>query len=193
MTLGAVIGLEPGCVLAVGIVGGMDAMTLDLPVGSVRLRRATLDDLSTIIDLLADDPISAARGDSADASDREAYEVAFAAIDRDPAQRLLVAVDSDGTNVAGSVVATMQLTVIPGLARRGAARLQIEAVRVASGERNRGIGAAMMRWAIEDARAAGVPLVQLTSDAARVDAHRFYERLGFEASHVGFKYRVAAS
>ncbi|CAD6002869.1 GNAT family N-acetyltransferase [Agreia sp. COWG] len=163
----------------------MDDVTLNLPLGSVLLRRATIGDLSTIIDLLADDPISAARGDSADASDREAYEVAFAAIDRDPAQRLLVAVEADG-----SVVATMQLTVIPGLARRGASRLQIEAVRVSSSQRNRGIGAAMMRWALEDARASGVPLVQLTSDAARVDAHRFYERLGFEASHVGFKYRV---
>ncbi|KQP56251.1 hypothetical protein ASF51_13500 [Agreia sp. Leaf283] len=163
----------------------MDAVTLDLPDGSVLLRRATIDDLSVIIDLLADDPISAARGDSADASDREAYEVAFAAIDRDPAQRLLVVVDS-----VCAVVATMQLTVIPGLARRGASRLQIEAVRVSSSQRSRGIGAAMMRWAIEDARVSGVPLVQLTSDAARVDAHRFYERLGFEASHVGFKYRV---
>jgi len=174
-----------------GIVAGMDAVTLDLPDGSVLLRRATVDDLSVIIDLLADDPISAARGDSADASDREAYEVAFAAIDRDPAQRLLVAVDSDGlVDSDRAVVATMQLTVIPGLARRGASRLQIEAVRVSSSQRSRGIGAAMMRWAIEDARVSGVPLVQLTSDAARVDAHRFYERLGFEASHVGFKYRV---
>lgn len=176
----------------------MTDVKLEVADGSVVLRRATLDDLSTIIDLLADDPISAARGDSADASDREAYEVAFAAIDRDPAQRLLVVVDSDGPSIDGPsndgpVVATMQLTVIPGLARRGAARLQIEAVRVASTQRNRGIGAAMMRWAIEDARASGVPLVQLTSDAARVDAHRFYERLGFEASHVGFKHRVAAS
>lgn len=170
----------------------MTDVKLEVADGSVVLRRATLDDLSAIIDLLADDPISAARGDSADASDRESYEVAFAAIDRDPAQRLLV-VDSDGPSIDGPVVATMQLTVIPGLARRGAARLQIEAVRVASTQRNRGIGAAMMRWAIEDARASGVPLVQLTSDAARVDAHRFYERLGFEASHVGFKYRVAAS
>jgi GNAT superfamily N-acetyltransferase len=174
-------------------VGATADVTLTLDDGPVRLRRATIDDLSAIIDLLADDPISAARGDSADASDREAYEVAFAAIDRDPAQRLLVVVHSDGTSTDGSVVATMQLTVIPGLARKGAARLQIEAVRVASSQRNRGIGAAMMRWAIEDARVSGVPLVQLTSDAARVDAHRFYERLGFEASHVGFKYRVAAS
>jgi len=174
--------------VSAGIVAGMDAVTLDLPDGSVLLRRATIADLSVIIDLLADDPISAARGDSADASDREAYEVAFAAIDRDPAQRLLVVVDS-----VGAVVATMQLTVIPGLARRGASRLQIEAVRVSSSQRGRGIGAAMMRWAIEDARVSGVPLVQLTSDAARVDAHRFYERLGFEASHVGFKYRVESS
>ncbi|KQO05076.1 hypothetical protein ASF06_18350 [Agreia sp. Leaf244] len=166
----------------------MDAVTLDLPDGHVMLRRATVADLSVIIDLLADDPISAARGDSADASDREAYEAAFAAIDRDPAQRLLVVVDS-----VGAVVATMQLTVIPGLARRGASRLQIEAVRVSSSQRGRGIGAAMMRWAIEDARVSGVPLVQLTSDAARVDAHRFYERLGFDASHVGFKYRVETS
>jgi GNAT superfamily N-acetyltransferase len=165
----------------------MNDVMLDLPVGSVLLRRATLDDLSAIIDLLADDPISAARGDSADAGDREAYELAFAAIDKDPAQRLLVIVDS------GAVIGTMQLTVIPGLARRGAARLQIEAVRVASAQRNRGIGAAMIRWALEDARVSSVPLVQLTSDAARVDAHRFYERIGFEASHVGFKYRVAGS
>jgi GNAT superfamily N-acetyltransferase len=170
----------------------MTDVMLDLPVGSVLLRRATIDDLSAIIDLLADDPISAARGDSADAADRQAYEVAFAAIDRDPAQRLLVVVDS-GVVGSDAVVGTMQLTVIPGLARRGAARLQIEAVRVASSQRNRGIGAAMIRWALEDARVSGVPLVQLTSDAARVDAQRFYERLGFEASHVGFKYRVVVS
>lgn len=175
----------------------MTDVMLEIPVGSVLLRRATIGDLSAIIDLLADDPISASRGDSADAADREAYEVAFAAIDRDPAQRLLVVVDSDavGSSEVGSdvVVGTMQLTVIPGLARRGSARLQIEAVRVASSQRNRGIGAAMMRWVLEDARVSGVPLVQLTSDAARTDAHRFYERLGFEASHVGFKYRMAGS
>ncbi|MBF4634800.1 GNAT family N-acetyltransferase [Agreia pratensis] len=171
----------------------MNDVALALPAGSVLLRRATIDDLPTIIDLLADDPISAARGDSADAGDREAYESAFAAIDSDPAQRLLVAVDAHGSDSTGVVVATMQLTVIPGLARRGSSRLQIEAVRVSSSQRNRGIGAAMMRWALADARAAGVPLVQLTSDAARVDAHRFYERLGFEASHVGFKYRVLSA
>jgi len=83
----------------------------------------------------------------------------------------------------------MQLTLIPGLARRGAMRLQIEAVRVRSDRRSGGIGGRMIRWAMNAAHAAGAALVQLTSDAARVDTHRFYERLGFTASHVGFKYR----
>ena len=84
----------------------------------------------------------------------------------------------------------MQLTVIPGLARVGASPLQIEAVRVRSDLRGQGIGATMIRWAVEQAPALGTTLVQLTSDAARTDAHRFYERLGFAASHVGFKRSV---
>ncbi len=113
---------------------------------------------------------------------RDAYEHAFEAIDADPAQTL-VAVEASG----GEVVGTMQLTLIPGLARGGATRMQIEAVRVAESARSLGLGTAMMRWAIERARASGAALVQLTSDARRADAHRFYERLGFEASHVGYK------
>ena len=149
------------------------------------LRRARANDLDAILGLLADDPISAARGDRADAADRPAYERAFAAIDSDPAQQLLVATIDD------VVVGTMQLTVIPGLARVGASRLQIEAVRVRSDQRGRGIGATMIQWAVEQAPALGTSLVQLTSDAARVDAHRFYERLGFTASHVGFKLSVS--
>ena len=163
----------------------MSDTTLALPSGSVALRRATIDDLPAIISLLADDPISAARGDVAGADDLPAYQRAFAAIDGDPAQQLLVV-----TSDAGDVLGTMQLTVIPGLARVGASRLQIEAVRVRSDQRDRGIGGAMMRWALAEAPALGATLVQLTSDAARVDAHRFYERLGFTASHVGFKYSV---
>ena len=149
------------------------------------LRRARANDLDAILGLLADDPISAARGDRADAADRAAYERAFAAIDSDPAQQLLVATIDD------VVVGTMQLTVIPGLARVGASRLQIEAVRVRSDQRGQGIGATMIRWAVEQAPALGTSLVQLTSDAARVDAHRFYDRLGFTASHVGFKLSVS--
>lgn len=164
----------------------MTSALLELPTATCALRRARADDLDAIIGLLADDAISAARGDIGGDADRAAYERAFAAIDADSAQQLLVA------TIEGVVVATMQLTVIPGLARVGASRLQIEAVRVRSDRRNLGIGAAMIRWAVEQAPALGASLVQLTSDAARVDAHRFYERLGFAASHVGFKLAVAS-
>lgn len=166
----------------------MAVFTLNLSTGSVVLREATRADLSTILELLADDPISVARGDTGRAEDRPAYERAFDAISADSAQQLLVAMTPEG-----EIVATMQLTVIPGLARVGASRLQIEAVRVRADQRNRGIGGAMIRWAVECAPEFGAQLVQLTSDAARVDAHRFYERLGFTASHVGFKYAVPRS
>jgi GNAT superfamily N-acetyltransferase len=139
--------------------------------------------------LLSDDPISASRGDVASDDDVPAYHRALEEIVGDPANELLVAVGGDGR-----VVATMQLTRIPGMARRGSTRLLVEAVRVATDLRSAGIGGAMMRWVTDVAAPAlGSSLVQLTSDAARVDAHRFYERLGFSASHVGFKYRVPAA
>ena len=82
---------------------------------------------------------------------------------------------------------TFQLSFLPGLARRGALRAQIEAVRVRADHRGRGLGAAMIGWAIEEARRRGCALVQLTTDKARADAHRFYEGLGFVASHEGLK------
>ena len=85
------------------------------------------------------------------------------------------------------MVATMQLTFLPGLARRGASRMQIEAVRVDGDLRGNGIGSAMIRWAVAEAGRRGAALVQLTSDNTRLDAHRFYERLGFVQSHAGFK------
>jgi GNAT superfamily N-acetyltransferase len=166
----------------------MPDVTLTLPSDSVLLRRAAHEDLSALLQLLADDPVSASRGDTDRAEDRPAYERAFVAIDSDPAQQLLVA-----TSLQGEVLATMQLTVIPGLARVGSSRLQIEAVRVRSDQRSQGIGGAMIRWAVDNAASYGAQLVQLTSDAARTDAHRFYERLGFEASHVGFKCAVPAT
>lgn len=142
------------------------------------LRRAERGDLPRLLELLAADQLGVHR-ESAD--DIAPYEAAFAAIDADPAQLLVVA------EAEGGVVGTFQLTFIPGLARRGALRAQIEAVRVAAEYRNRGLGAAMMRWAIDEARSRGCALVQLTSDRTREDAHRFYERLGFVASHEGFK------
>ncbi len=150
------------------------------------VRRATPADLDPIIELLADDPVSAARGDVAASSDRSAYAAAFEAIRSDAANELVVVEDQ-----AGRIVGTLQLTRIPGLARRGSTRLLVEAVRVSSSRRSSGVGTALMGWVLRQAAASvGADLVQLTSDAQRVDAHRFYERLGFVGSHIGFKYPV---
>ncbi|MCD2443086.1 GNAT family N-acetyltransferase [Agromyces sp. SYSU K20354] len=158
----------------------------DGPSGQITLRRATSDDLDRLMALLADDAVSASRGDVAAPDDRLAYLDALEQIIGDASNDLLVATDP-----AGRLVGTFQLTRIPGMARRGATRLQVEAVRVRSESRSSGIGTAMMTWVRDVAAPAlGSPLVQLTSDAARADAHRFYERLGFHGSHVGFKYRV---
>jgi GNAT superfamily N-acetyltransferase len=165
---------------------------LDLPVplptpgGTVTLRRADATDLEALMRLLADDAVSASRGDRADESDLPAYRAGLVDTLADPSNDLVVAVGPEG-----AVVAMMQLTRIPGLARRGATRLLIEAVRVSSARRSTGIGSAMMRWCTDVAAPAlGAGLVQLTSDEARTDAHRFYERLGFVGSHRGFKYAV---
>lgn len=160
--------------------------TLTPRSGPVLLRRAQRDDLDALMALLSDDPVSASRGDVASDDDRSAYLSALELIVADPGNELLLVVDQEG-----HAVATMQLTRIPGMARRGSTRLLVEAVRVRSGLRSSGIGTAMMRW-ILDVAAPGLDakLVQLTSDAQRTDAHRFYERLGFVGSHVGYKYRI---
>ena len=109
------------------------------------------------------------------------YERAFAAVEADPAQLLLAV--TDGPDVVG----TAQLTEIPGLSRGGTTRLQVEAVRVRADLRGGGIGAALLEWAVDEARRRGCGLVQLTTDTRRPEAHRFYERLGSTASHVGFE------
>jgi GNAT superfamily N-acetyltransferase len=145
------------------------------------LRPARIDDVRAIVELLAADQLGATRDGADDDEGLEPYRRAFEAIDADPAQLLLVA-DS-----GGEIVATMQLSFLPGLARRGALRAQIEAVRVRVDQRGSGLGGELMIWAIEEARRRGCALVQLTSDKRRTDAHRFYERLGFVASHEGFK------
>lgn len=88
---------------------------------------------------------------------------------------------------ADRIVGTLQLTVIPGLSRRGSTRSMIEGVRVHADERGSGLGTQLIQWAVDESRRQECQLVQLTSDATRADAHRFYERLGFVASHVGFK------
>lgn len=153
----------------------------DPGLGPVVLRRAEAADLPAIVGLLAADELGAARDGVRDAADLAAYERAFRAIDGDPAHLLLVAESPDG------IAATLQLSFIPGLARRGSLRAQIEAVRVAGGYRGSGLGTAIFKWAIGEGRRRGCSLVQLTTDKSRTDAHRFYERLGFVASHEGLK------
>lgn len=142
------------------------------------IRPATRDDVPAVVALLADDRLGAGREDP---GDPETYATAYDRVAADPAQHLVVA-ERDGR-----VVGTLQLSVVPGLSRRGATRAIIEGVRVARGERGSGLGTELVTWAVEESRRLGCSLVQLTSDASRVDARRFYERLGFVASHVGFK------
>lgn len=161
---------------------------LDTASGPITLRRAVEADLDDLIRLMSDDPVSAGRGDRARPEDRPAYAAALRDVQAAAGNEILIA-DADD----GSVIATFQLTIIPGMARQGAKRMQVEAVRVSSALRSGGVGSAMMRWVAEAAApAAGCTLVQLTSDRARDDAHRFYERLGYTPSHLGFKLRVPA-
>jgi GNAT superfamily N-acetyltransferase len=143
-------------------------------------RRAQEADLGAIVALLADDVLGATRERAAKGVS-ESYRRAFAEIDADPNQFLCVVEEG------GRIVGTLQLTFIPGLSRGGAKRGQIEAVRIARDLRGDGLGEAMFDWAIAECRNRGCTLVQLTTDKARPDAHRFYDRLGFAPSHIGYK------
>ncbi|HEX4064315.1 MAG TPA: GNAT family N-acetyltransferase [Streptosporangiaceae bacterium] len=145
------------------------------------IRRATAGDVPAVAALLADDDIGAVR-ELGPGADLAPYTLAFEAIDADPGQLLLVVTTGDG-----AVAATMQLSFLPGMARQGALRAQIEAVRVSTRYRGQGLGEAMMTWAIAEARRRGCHLAQLTSDKRRTRAHRFYQRLGFTAVSEGFK------
>ncbi|GAA0696310.1 GNAT family N-acetyltransferase [Kitasatospora atroaurantiaca] len=147
-------------------------------MSDLTIRPVVLADLPAIVAMLADDPIGAKR-ESPD--DLTPYEQAFARLAADPHQHLVVAVRE------GRTVGTLQLSLIPGLSRRGSTRTIIEAVRIDATERGSGLGTELIEWAIDTSRTLGANLVQLTSDATRTDAHRFYERLGFVASHLGFK------
>jgi len=147
------------------------------------IRDARESDLSFVTGLIADDAVAAAR-DAPTGEEARYQREAFDAIAADPCHRLLIA------ELDAERVGSFQLSFIPGVAVGGAWRGQVEFVRVASAMRGRGIGEAMMRWAIEKCRARGCYLVQLTSDNRRPAAHRFYERLGFAASHAGFKLRL---
>jgi GNAT superfamily N-acetyltransferase len=130
--------------------------------------------------MMAEDELGAQR-ERSETPLPQAYYDAFEAIDPDPNNELIVA-EADG-----EVIGTLQLMFLPSISYQGGTRAQVESVRVAQHLRGQGIGAEMMTWTIERARQRGCHMVQLTSHKSRVDAHRFYERLGFTKSHIGMK------
>lgn len=142
------------------------------------ITKAAWEDIPSLVRLLADDVL----GQRRESADLAPYEAAFTEIDRDPNQYLASVRDA-----SGELVGTLQLTLIPGLARGGTKRLQIEAVRLTSSVRGGGLGTAMFRWAHDYGRRRGATLAQLTTDKQRTDAHRFYDRLGYTSTHEGYK------
>lgn len=143
-------------------------------------RDAVQDDLPAIVGLLANDPLGSRRERFADPLP-DCYRRAFDAIATDPNNRLVVA------ELDGAVIGTLQLTFIPNMTYQGGIRAHIEGVRVDDAHRSRQIGRRLFEWAIAEARRHGCHMVQLTADKTRPDAHRFYESLGFAASHLGMK------
>jgi ribosomal protein S18 acetylase RimI-like enzyme len=149
-------------------------------VDELIFRRACREDVSRIVKLLADDQLGASRERLTDPLPAS-YLDAFAEIDGDLNQELIV------VEIDGAVVGCLQLTIIPGLSHQGAKRAHIEAVRIDTALRRKGVGERLIRHAIERAREHGCRLVQLTTNRSRVDAHRFYNRLGFVSTHLGYK------
>jgi GNAT superfamily N-acetyltransferase len=154
-----------------------------MQVQTVQIREATENDLTAIVALFADDPLGG-HGDTTDSEALPDYRAAFTRIAASPNETLYVA------ELDGQVVGTFQTMVTTTLTARGSSSLIIEAVQTRADMRGRGIGAAMIGFAIDKARADGMRLVQLTSNVVRKDAHRFYERLGFTPSHIGFKIKL---
>lgn len=143
-----------------------------------RVQRAARADVPALVALLSDDEIGRTR----EGAEIARYEEAFDAVARDSSHYLAVVRDEDDR-----IVGTMQLTIIPGLSRGGATRLQIEGVRVAASERSRGVGTAMLEWAHDHGRHRGATLAQVATDQVRERAHAFYGRLGYDNTHVGLK------
>jgi ribosomal protein S18 acetylase RimI-like enzyme len=152
-------------------------------ISSVTIRRARRGDVGVIVAMLADDPLGSARERIEDPLP-PCYFRAFEALELDPNIQLVVAEDADG-----AVVGCLQLCILPGLSSQGASRGLIEDVRVATHRRSRGIGEQMVGWAIAQARGKGCKLVELLTHHTRVDAQRFYKRLGFQPSHAGMTLR----
>jgi GNAT superfamily N-acetyltransferase len=149
-------------------------------VEHIVFRTALLADVPAIVALLADDELGSTREIIGTPLDQR-YVDAFKAIEADANQRLAVVADGD------EIIGTLQLSFIPGIARMVSWRGQIEAVRIAAHRRDSGLGQKMFEWAISECKSRGCNLVQLTTDKSRSDAHRFYEKLGFKASHEGYK------
>ena len=149
---------------------------------TVTIRRARRDDVAVIVAMLADDPLGSGRERIEDPLP-PSYLRAFEAVEKDPNIQLVVA------DEGGGVVGCLQLCILPGLSSQGASRALIEDVRVATHCRSRGIGEQLVQWAVAEARARGCKLVELLTHHTRVDAQRFYKRLGFQPSHVGMTWR----
>lgn len=143
-------------------------------------RRAKLDDLKEIVSLLADDKLGRTR-EQASSEVAQEYLDAFAKIDSDPNQYLMV-LENDF-----EVIGTCHLTLMPSLTFSGSTRLQIEAVRVNSSIRGQNLGQQMIEFAINWGKEQGATIIQLTTNKERPDALRFYEKLGFKATHAGMK------
>ena len=154
-------------------------------MSDIDIRRAQEADVPAIVTMLADDPLGRGREDTSEPL-AKAYRDAFAAVDADPNQFLAVMTDG------GQVIGTLQITFLAGLSLQGAWRGQIEAVRVAAGRRGERLGQRLLEWAIQKCRERGCRVVQLTTNKSRQDAHRFYDRLGFKASHIGYKLDLEA-
>jgi ribosomal protein S18 acetylase RimI-like enzyme len=152
-------------------------------ISSITIRRARRDDVGAIVGMLADDPLGGGRERLEDPLP-PSYFRAFEALDHDPNIQLMVAQDDEG-----AVVGCLQLCILPGLSSQGASRGLIEDVRVAAHCRSRGIGERLVQWAVAEARGKGCKLVELLTHHTRVDAQRFYVRLGFQPSHVGMTLR----
>ena len=152
-------------------------------VSRVKIRPARSSDVAAIVAMLADDALGRGR-ERIENPLPPSYLQAFEKVERDPNIQLVVA-EGEG----GEVIGCLQLCILPGLSSQGASRALIEDVRVASRCRSQGIGEQLVQWAIAEAQGQGCRLIELLTHNTRVDAQRFYKRLGFQASHVGMTIR----
>ena len=149
-------------------------------MNSVVFRQARRADLPDIVRMLADDDLGSHR-EKAEGLLPESYYAAFEQISCDPNHELIVA------ELDQKVIGTLHLIFLPSISYQGGLRAQIESVRVDRKYQNRGIGSEMMNWTVQSARERGAHIMQLTTHTSREDAHRFYEKLGFQKSHLGMK------